>query len=145
MGHYGPRFPPRYGPPAYGDVPGRPRGPVSHTVERPCLPGAPCGGRPPPPMDSRECLPEGPSQPPAANQEAAQHSGLRGYQVRLSNVPPELTARDLAEAFGRVSQSRWSRLTCFETVRGRRPASRWWFSATCRTPRMQCSVTMVVI
>jgi len=26
--------------------------------------------------------------------------------VRLSNVPPELTARDLAEAFGEVSQRR---------------------------------------
>jgi len=56
-------------------------------------------------MDARECLPEGPCRPPAVNQ-AMQHSGLRGYQVRLSNVPPELTARDLAEAFGRVSQSR---------------------------------------
>jgi len=56
-------------------------------------------------MDSRESLPEGPPQPPAANQ-ALQHSSLRGYQVRLSNVPPELTARDLAEAFGRVSASR---------------------------------------
>jgi len=29
-----------------------------------------------------------------------------GYQVRLSNVPSELTARDLAEAFGEVSRSR---------------------------------------
>jgi len=47
-------------------------------------------------MDARECLPEGPCRPPAVNQ-ATQHSGLRGYQVRLSNVPPELTARDLAE------------------------------------------------
>lgn len=29
-----------------------------------------------------------------------------GYQVRLSNVPSELTARDLAEAFGEVSRGR---------------------------------------
>lgn len=29
-----------------------------------------------------------------------------GYQVRLSNIPPELTARDLAEAFAEVSGSR---------------------------------------
>jgi len=56
-------------------------------------------------MDTRENLPEGPCRPPAANQ-ATRQSGLPGYQVRLSNVPPELTARDLAEAFGRVSQSR---------------------------------------
>lgn len=29
-----------------------------------------------------------------------------GFQVRLSNVPSELTARDLAEAFGEVSRGR---------------------------------------
>ena len=29
-----------------------------------------------------------------------------GFQVRLSNIPPELTARDLAEAFTEVSSSR---------------------------------------
>jgi len=31
---------------------------------------------------------------------------LRGYQVRLTNIPQELTARDLAEAFTEVSASR---------------------------------------
>mmetsp|Transcript_47357 Transcript_47357/g.101442 ORF Transcript_47357/g.101442 Transcript_47357/m.101442 type:complete len:463 (+) Transcript_47357:132-1520(+) len=36
-----------------------------------------------------------------------QQSSVRcGYQVRLSNVPLELTAKDLAEAFGSVSRSR---------------------------------------
>eukprot|EP00927_Polykrikos_kofoidii_P060680 TRINITY_DN55604_c0_g1_i1.p1 TRINITY_DN55604_c0_g1~~TRINITY_DN55604_c0_g1_i1.p1 ORF type:complete len:357 (-),score=49.22 TRINITY_DN55604_c0_g1_i1:83-1153(-) len=29
-----------------------------------------------------------------------------GHQVKLCNIPPDLTARDLAEAFGKISQSR---------------------------------------
>lgn len=29
-----------------------------------------------------------------------------GHQVKLINIPPELTARDLAEAFGKISQNR---------------------------------------
>lgn len=48
-------------------------------------------------------------RPPVLGERAplhALHKGPQGYQVRLSNVPSELTARDLAEAFGEVSQSR---------------------------------------
>lgn len=45
-----------------------------------------------------------PSAPPPAA--ALSPPPPSGYQVRLTNVPPELTARDLAEAFGEVSQSR---------------------------------------
>lgn len=42
-----------------------------------------------------------------------------GYQVRLSNVPPELTARDLAEAFGEVSQSRVESVDLLRDAQGR--------------------------
>jgi len=45
---------------------------------------------------------------PAGAGEVPQYGAMpsHGYQVRLSNVPPELTARDLAEAFGEVSTNR---------------------------------------
>ncbi|CAJ1372877.1 unnamed protein product, partial [Effrenium voratum] len=36
----------------------------------------------------------------------AERASLPGFQVRLSNIPQELTARDLAEAFTEVSGSR---------------------------------------
>lgn len=49
---------------------------------------------------------------PAATQQAPQREAqpagppTQHFQVRLSNIPPELTARDLAEAFGEVSSNR---------------------------------------
>jgi len=42
-----------------------------------------------------------------------------GYQVRLSNVPQELTAKDLAEAFGEVSASRVESVDLLRDPQGR--------------------------
>lgn len=46
------------------------------------------------------------AQPQQHAPAAATQVTRRGFQIRLTNVPPDLTARDLAEAFASVSQSR---------------------------------------
>lgn len=130
--HYGLHHaPPRFGPPAYGSVPGRPRGPLPPGYER-AYPGMPYS-MPLHPAEMRRDRPLEGYKPPVYGEvpghlhataarargssrravltpagEALPHHAAPsyGYQVRLSNVPPELTARDLAEAFGEVSQSR---------------------------------------
>ncbi|CAE8604237.1 unnamed protein product [Polarella glacialis] len=122
--HYGAHAPPRPGPPVLGDGPGRPVGPPPGYYP----PGYPA----PPPGDSaaqksrrsdrdrdrdrrgdrdrdRDRGDRGPPavlQPVAAVQAAPAFVPPPGFQVRLSNIPNELTAKDLAEAFTEVSTSR---------------------------------------
>lgn len=43
----------------------------------------------------------------------------QGIKVRLSNVPPELTAKDLAEAFAEVSQHRVESVDLLRDAAGR--------------------------
>lgn len=42
-----------------------------------------------------------------------------GFQVRLRNCPPELTAKDLAEAFGEVSSNRVEAVDLLRDSHGR--------------------------
>lgn len=91
MGHAPPHSP--------GETPARFEGPP---------PGAP-------PRHAASLHPYSQQQAPA---HAAPAATATGYKVRLSNVPPELTARDLAEAFGEVSQSRVESVDLLRDSRG---------------------------
>mmetsp|Transcript_103643 Transcript_103643/g.263225 ORF Transcript_103643/g.263225 Transcript_103643/m.263225 type:complete len:343 (+) Transcript_103643:70-1098(+) len=111
--------PPLYGGPPggpYADASGRPRGPPPPGYPRPGY-----SGHPPP--DARGAAPPQAQRPPHphAHHQAppAQQAAPCGYQVRLSNVSPELTARDLAEAFGEVSSSRVESVDLLRDAQGR--------------------------
>lgn len=97
-GHCVPAVHPGCPPAAYPAYPGSP-GPY----------GLPPGGNLAAPPGDVSASPQRPlhqGSPPGMMQAQPSAQEGRGYQVRLSNVPPELTARDLAEAFGEVSQTR---------------------------------------
>jgi len=111
----GPHFPPHdmygrpcfdYGHAAYAPTHG-PHPRVQYNPHRFATP--PRFGAPPPHGPDRPRPPHRAPHVPDSAYPATLHAPsplFHGYQVRLSNVPPELTARDLAEAFGEVSQSR---------------------------------------
>jgi len=42
-----------------------------------------------------------------------------GHQIRLSNIPPELTAKDIAEAFAEVSEKRLESVDLLRDASGR--------------------------
>mmetsp|Transcript_10461 Transcript_10461/g.18876 ORF Transcript_10461/g.18876 Transcript_10461/m.18876 type:complete len:383 (-) Transcript_10461:57-1205(-) len=57
-------------------------------------------------------------QAAAAGKPSAKTAG-QGFQIRLSNIPPELTAKDLAEAFGEVSEKRVESVDLLRDTSGR--------------------------
>jgi len=59
----------------------------------------------------------GPEVPPRASGSWRRPAGI--FQIRLCNVPPELTARDIAEAFGEVSQQRVESVDLLRDSRGK--------------------------
>lgn len=104
-------YPPRgYPPPGY---PPHPWGyPPVHPYHARPPPGQP--GRPPPGQPQNGAAP--PHAAPGAVDPAA---GRRGFQVRLTNVPPELAAPDLAEAFTHViTQGRVESVDVLRDTRG---------------------------
>lgn len=91
----------------------RPQGPPPGAQERPSpgyTPPGDYGKRGPPAHEQRAEAPRAQLAPVVAP---------CGYQVRLSNLPPELTARDVAEAFGEVSQTRVESVDLLRDAHGR--------------------------